>query len=171
MVNSTSIKICLLGHFSVGKTSLARYMVDGDFQDDYLRTIGVKISRILQTKNIEQPPVFLWDLAGGEKPIFSKGYLRATAGAIIVCDITRIDTLMALDTYAHVVRKINPAMQLTFIANKSDLTADQMITDVDLAGIAAQFDVPYFLTSAKTGHNVQLAFETLVEKVTNSSDD
>ena len=38
-------KVCLLGDFAVGKTSLVRRYVEGRFDDKYLSTIGVKISR------------------------------------------------------------------------------------------------------------------------------
>ena len=38
-------KVCLLGDFSVGKTSLVRRFVEGRFDDKYLSTIGVRISR------------------------------------------------------------------------------------------------------------------------------
>src|SRR5512136_1257378 len=38
-------KVCLLGEFAVGKTSLVRRFVEGRFDDRYLSTIGVRISR------------------------------------------------------------------------------------------------------------------------------
>jgi hypothetical protein len=40
-------KICLLGDFGVGKTSLIRHFVDRQFSQDYLSTVGVQISRKL----------------------------------------------------------------------------------------------------------------------------
>ena len=38
-------KICLLGDFSVGKSSLVRRYVEGIFDDKYLTTVGVVVSR------------------------------------------------------------------------------------------------------------------------------
>nr|MDJ0593137.1 GTP-binding protein [Pleurocapsa sp. MO_226.B13] len=38
-------KICLLGDFNVGKTSLIRRFVEDKFSDQYLSTVGVKVSR------------------------------------------------------------------------------------------------------------------------------
>ena len=42
---SLSAKICLLGDYAVGKTSLVRRFVYNLFDDKYLSTIGVKVSR------------------------------------------------------------------------------------------------------------------------------
>ena len=44
-MNTIQKKVCLLGDFAVGKTSLVRRFVEGRFDDRYLSTIGVKISR------------------------------------------------------------------------------------------------------------------------------
>ena len=40
-----SAKVCLLGDYAVGKTSLVRRFVYNLFDDRYLSTIGVKVSR------------------------------------------------------------------------------------------------------------------------------
>ena len=38
-------KVCLLGDFAVGKTSLIRRYVEGKFEDKYLSTVGINVSR------------------------------------------------------------------------------------------------------------------------------
>ena len=38
-------KICIVGSFGVGKTSLVRRFVDSIFDESYLATVGVKIDR------------------------------------------------------------------------------------------------------------------------------
>ena len=85
-------KICLLGEFAVGKTSLIRRYVEDKFSDKYLSSIGVKVSR----KNVElgddTVKLLIWDLAGGEDYTQSS-YLMGAAGALLVCDVTRADTL------------------------------------------------------------------------------
>ena len=45
MAKSISKKVCLLGDFAVGKTSLVRRFVYALFDDKYISTIGVKVSR------------------------------------------------------------------------------------------------------------------------------
>jgi len=84
-------KVCLLGDFSVGKTSLSERFVYDRFSGRYLSTIGVKISRkpINISKDI-MLNMLIWDLAGSEE--FSgvqSSYLQGAQGAILVCDLTR----------------------------------------------------------------------------------
>ena len=57
-------KICMLGGFSVGKTSLVKRYVQSVFSETYLTTVGVKIDK----KTVELPDrivnLILWDLEG-----------------------------------------------------------------------------------------------------------
>ena len=59
-------KICLLGDFNVGKTSLIRRFVEDKFSDQYLSTVGVKVSRksldVKTDLEIHQVNLMVWDL-------------------------------------------------------------------------------------------------------------
>jgi len=112
-------KVCLLGDFAVGKTSLVRQFIEGQFDDKYLSTIGVKISRKPMLRADHMLNLLIWDLAGGDD--YSKmgsHYLRGAVGALIVCDLTRPDTLEALTTYTQQLRDINSETQIVFLGNK-----------------------------------------------------
>lgn len=66
-----SQKVCLVGDFGVGKTSLIRQFVDRQFSDQYLSTVGVKISRKLvaipdATQEIQQLQLIVWDIEGSK---------------------------------------------------------------------------------------------------------
>ena len=94
MIDTVQRKICMLGGFSVGKTSLVKRYVESIFSESYLTTVGVKID-----KKVEQLPdrvvsLVLWDLAG-EDDIGSlrMSYLRGSAGYVLVADGTRRSTL------------------------------------------------------------------------------
>ena len=62
-------KICLIGDFNVGKTSLIRRFVENKFSDRYLTTIGVKISRksITIEATEQQVNLLIWDIEGQTK--------------------------------------------------------------------------------------------------------
>jgi small GTP-binding protein len=161
-------KICLLGDFGVGKTSLVRRFVEGRFDDRYLTTIGVKISR----KPIERPygsmTMLVWDLAGstGFDSFTNPSYMQGTAGAVIVCDITRRETLTIAAEYARQARIMNPKIHMLFVCNKVDLVEHRTISDGDLREVATTFgDGKYFLTSAKTGERVEEFFLSLADKI------
>jgi small GTP-binding protein len=161
-----SKKICLLGDFAVGKTSLVRRFVYSLFDDKYISTIGVKVSRktvvIPRDDDVVELTMMLWDLAGSEE--FSQArasYLRGAAGAALVCDLTRPDTLASLQVYADDLLGLNPHARLVLAANKSDLAAQQRLTPEQIEDVAAVLSAPYCLTSAKTGDEVEPLFRLL----------
>ena len=159
-------KICMLGSFSVGKTSLVRRFVYAKFEDKYLSTVGVNISRKSITRSADTVNLILWDLAGGDDYSPPKSnYLAGLAGALIVCDLTRPQTLPAYELYADQVRAHKADVPLVFIANKVDLVDERAISDEDLEALCRKLGGPYLLTSAKTGEQVEAAFQLLADKL------
>jgi len=161
-----SKKVCLLGDFAVGKTSLVRRFVHDLFDDKYITTIGVKVSRktvvVPSASDVMELTMMLWDLAGcAEFDRVRASYLRGTAGAVLVCDVTRPETLDGLRSYADDLLSVSGDAQFVVVANKIDLIEQQQITPADVEAVAELWDVPFFLTSAKTGEDVQRLFRHL----------
>ena len=159
-------KVCLLGDFAVGKTSLVRRFVYNRFDDRYISSIGVKVSRktvaVARINEVIDISMMLWDLAGSEE--FSRmraSYLRGAAGAILVGDLTRPETFESLKMYVHDLRSLNPDAYFVLAANKHDLNNQIQLTQKEIAAIANEFDIAYYLTSAKTGDNVEALFRHL----------
>lgn len=158
-------KICLLGDFAVGKTSLVRRFVEGRFDDRYLSTIGVKISRRALTRPYGTLNFLVWDLAGGENYEPNSSYLAGVAGALVVCDLTRRVTMAALQRYTSQLRAANPKTVCVYLGNKADVT-ERQIPEADLQMLCANFlGGPYLLTSARSGENVEAAFNLLAEQI------
>lgn len=164
-------KICLLGDFAVGKTSLVRRYVEGRFDDRYLSTIGVKISRKhIATDNYELN-LIIWDLAGGEEFAgHDRNYLRGAAGALLVCDLTRPDTFALLVKYAQQLYENNPGAVLAVAANKSDLVDENAADLSELEAVCGRIKCRYLLTSAKTGANVEYTMVVLANALVSRSD-
>ncbi len=161
-------KICLLGDFAVGKTSLVRRYVHGIFDEKYLTTIGVTLSQKSILRAGYELRLIVWDLAGGED--FSRSetlYLRGAAGALILCDLSRADSLPLLRHYAYQLWESSPEAAIILIGNKSDLLHYRQASanQAELARIAADLNLDYLLTSAKTGENVDLAFQSLADAI------
>lgn len=159
-------KVCILGDFSVGKTSLVRRFIEGIFSEKYLSTIGVKIDRKAITVPYKGETAHLtlivWDLAGSEKFIQARAnYLRGTAGAILVCDLTRPATLESLSGYITDLHQLSPTAKLLLAANKFDLVEGRQAAFPQVEAAAHHFKLPFFLTSAKTGIAVELMFQRL----------
>ncbi|WP_036477381.1 Rab family GTPase [Myxosarcina sp. GI1] len=164
-----SKKICLVGDFGVGKTSLMRRFVDRQFSDRYLSTIGVKISRKIvrvaapQRLECQKVQLLIWDVEGQTKfqPV-EQNYLRGCAGAIVVADLSRQDTISRLYEHLNLVSLANPRGVRAIAAfNKSDLLTSEKLATVLQEKKYSQ-NVPTYITSAKTGKNVEQIFQKLV---------
>jgi len=171
---STKRKICLLGEGGVGKTSLIKRYVFDQFSDGYLITIGTKVTKKeLKIKDpITQDEVgvtmLIWDIMGqkGFREILRDAYFYGAQGAIAVCDITRKDTLDELEGWISSLFSVSKSVPLVFIGNKVDLVDQAELTFKDVRAFAANYEDPtVFLSSAKNGINVNLAFKTLAEKI------
>ena len=159
-------KICVLGDFATGKTSLVARFVNHTFAETYHTTVGVKV----ETKDVvrDQGPVLrlaIWDVAGTGTPteLFLR-YLRGMMGYLLVTDGTRLETLgRALELRAAVESQL-PTIPRVHLVNKSDLGESQEIDDGRIARLATG-DERWLRTSARTGANVEQAFNLLLEQM------
>jgi small GTP-binding protein len=159
-------KVCMLGAFSVGKTSLVRRYVESIFSDAYLTTVGVKIDK--KTVEVSGQPValILWDIAGeDEVSMVRMSYLRGAAGYLLVADGTRAATLeVARSLRARVAAELGP-LPFTLLVNKADLAEAWAVSDGELDALRAG-GWSVLRTSAKTGESVEDAFRELAVRVT-----
>ena len=158
-------KICLLGAFGVGKTSLVRRYVDTIFSDTYLTTVGVKIDKKMVTAGAEELALILWDIAGEDEVAAVRvTYLRGAAGYLLVVDGTRPETL---DTAESIQRRIVAELgQVPFfvLLNKSDLQDDWALPSARIEALEADGWI-FHRTSAKTGIGVEEAFQELAARL------
>lgn len=158
-----SAKVCLLGDYAVGKTSLVRRFVYNMFDDRYLSTIGVKVSRkvvaLARGDEVVELTLMLWDLAGSEEfDSVRASYLRGAVAGLIVCDLTQPSTLASVPLYANQIRAVNPRAALALAANKLDLAELRAVSEDEVCAMARVLDAPCLFTSAKSGDGVDDAF-------------
>jgi len=152
-------KILLLGDFSVGKTSLVRRYVDAAFDDKYLTTIGVKVSKKMFNIGDIEAEMLIWDIEGSTpQRKISLGYYKGASAAIFVADITRRETVENLKEHINVFLIENPNAKYVIAHNKSD-----MLNDIARENIVLDENV--FLTSAKEDSNVEELFTRLMKGV------
>ncbi len=164
-----SKKICTIGDFGVGKTSLIRRYVEGVFSDEYLSTVGVKVSQKLLEIDPEsdreaiQLKLMIWDLEGHTrfKPI-AKSYLQGASGALIVADLTRPETLDNLNDRLQLFLSVNPKGVVAIALNKLDLAMTEKLDDSSsFSRWNDERIISFNFTSAKLGDNVEKIFQDL----------
>ena len=158
-------KICMLGSFAVGKTSLVRRYVDSIFSDTYQTTVGVKIDKKMMHLDETEIHLVLWDLYGDDD--FQKirwSYFQGAAGYLLVADGTRratVEKAIALEERAR--QEIGP-VPVVFVINKSDLV-DEWELDAEMETRLTEKHWTILRSSAKTGEGVDEAFVQLTRKI------
>ena len=159
-------KVCLLGAFGVGKTSLVRKFAHSVFDERYLSTIGVRIDRKTLAVDDEEILLLIWDVAGEEE--FAKipaSYIAGASGCLFVADGTRPETLTTLEGIRQrVIGQLGADLPSVILLNKSDLKTEWHLEEADQAALESG-GTPCFLTSAKVGEGVEEAFSQLAEQL------
>jgi small GTP-binding protein len=167
-------KICLIGDFAVGKTSLVRRFVDRQFSDQYLSTIGVKISRkkidllSQETDNPQLLQLMIWDVEGQTRfKEIAPSYLQGASGAVIVADLTRQDTINHLSQHIDLFLSINPKGVIVIAFNKTDLVKSESVIQKAQSRELFKHDqvTSVYQTSAKTGIYVDEIFSDLAQNL------
>lgn len=153
-------KICMVGDFAVGKTSLTQRFVNNTFSEKYLTTIGVKIDNA----QINDLKLIVWDVAGRDalSPI-NTSYLVGAAGIVIVADGTRQETIDSLAKLAEIAYTKIDRVPTVVAINKSDdeswSISQEQIKRLD------DNHWRWFKTSAKSGDSVHDLFSALAEQI------
>src|SRR5271163_751833 len=156
-------KICMLGSFAVGKTSLVRRFVESIFAPEYFTSVGAKVDK----KDVEvagqKMTMVLWDLYGEDD--FQKirwSHFGGAFGFLLVADGTRRATLDKAIELEQKAREAVGVLPFVFVINKSDL-ADEWEIDAEAKTQLANKGWKIVHTSAKTGEGVEDAFLTLAQ--------
>ncbi|MBI4851207.1 MAG: GTP-binding protein [Acidobacteria bacterium] len=158
-------KVCMLGAFATGKTSLVARFVKSIFSDKYHTTVGVKIDKKVLKFNEQDVMLMLWDLAGEDE--FNKvqmSYLRGSAGYILVVDGTRRSTLDKAFSLQKNVEETIGKIPCVLVLNKSDLLDDWEI-DSNTVEELVNKGLSIIKGSAKTGEGVEELFLSLTQKI------
>ena len=159
-------KICILGDFAVGKTSLAERFVYGRFNTACSSSIGVHIYRkTYKSMPDQQTQIMIWDLAGEDKldPILTS-YLQGSSAALIVGDLSRGNTIRSLEKHILRFQEIVPHTPMVIAGNKCDLDYDEE-NMLALTKLGQENHSPVMITSAKTGQSVENCFHALVQEM------
>jgi small GTP-binding protein len=160
------VKVCFIGDAGVGKTSLIKRYVLDVFDDRYIATIGTKVTKkIVDVDGQVKVMMLVWDIMGqkGFRELLREAYFFGAHGAIAVCDLTNKETLEELRYWIKALTDVAGDVPIVFAGNKVDLENDRVIKEEDFQELASKYKGKAYLTSAKTGQNVEAVFKALAE--------
>lgn len=158
-------KICMVGAFATGKTSLIERFVKSIYSSIYHTTVGVKTDKKLVKVGEQELNLILWDIHGEDE--FQKvrmSYLRGSSGYFLVVDGSRRYTLEKAFSLQQRVEDAIGEVPFILILNKSDLIDEWEIDDAAMAELSRK-SWTVIKGSAKTGLGVEEAFGTLAKKM------
>jgi small GTP-binding protein len=160
----TAKKVLLVGNFGVGKTSLIRRFVLNEFSEDYISTIGVRVSsKIVKIEN-EEIKLLIWDVAGTkDDEKVPKAYFLGASAAMYVFDLSREETYLNLNSQLHNVKELSGLKEVVLVGNKKDIVTEDKIQEI-IKLIPMPVDL---ITSAKENENVEDAFVELAKLTIN----
>ncbi len=171
--------VILLGDGAVGKTSLIRRFVLDQFNDNYISTIGTKVTK----KEIEidshgskvRVILMIWDVIGQKDYGLTQSLsMRKIAGAILVSDLTRKETLASFQEYwIPKIKASRGNIPMVFLGNKTDLESERQFGLDEINKVAEEeqeMSIQSFLTSAKTGEHIDTVFELLAKAIVDDRD-
>ncbi|KYC35324.1 GTP-binding protein [Scytonema hofmannii PCC 7110] len=158
-------KICMVGAFATGKTSLVSKFVYSIFSEKYQTTVGVKIDKKTINFQGKEVNLILWDLYGEDE--FQKvrmSYLRGSSGYLLIADGTRHHTLEKALNLRQRVEETIGKVPCVLVLNKWDLVDEWEIENNEIEQLVQQGWI-VMKTSAKTGLNVEEIFQSLTSKI------
>jgi small GTP-binding protein len=164
-------KICIVGDFRVGKTTLLNQYLEKRFTPNVASTIGsnfyVKQIKIPNVKNLIT--LQIWDLAGQEHFKWVRHeFYKGAKGIVYVFDLTNKKTFDNLTNWKNEIEKAVERFSSVLVGNKLDLinSDDTVIEKEESDNLKQSLGAcGYFETSAKLGTGIDDFFLKLVSYI------
>lgn len=152
-------KVILVGNLGVGKTSLIKRFVLGEFSEDHVHKVGVRVSKKIVAYEDEIINLIIWNVAGSDGyEKIPKSYFLGASAAMIVFDLSRESTYLKIDDTIRMVKELSGFQELVIVGNKTDLLSKKELKNVEKR-VPVAIDS---FTNAKVGENISDAFLKLI---------
>ncbi len=164
-MTASAHKLCMLGDFGVGKTSLVARYVHSTFSEKYLTTVGVKVdSKEVALAGRAACKLVIWDIAGrSHLDALNMTYLRGASALLLVADGTRERSLHAALDLLMQSRTLLPDAAVVLVVNKLDLVERWEVAPAAL--VELRRTLPVHETSARSGEGVEAAFVDIATRL------
>jgi Ras-related protein Rab-1A len=109
----------------------------------------------------------IWDTAGQERfRTITSSYYRGAHGIIIVYDVTDQESFNNVKQWLNEIdRYASDNVNKLLVGNKSDLTANKVVSYETAKAFADEMGIPFMETSAKNATNVEQAFMAMAASI------
>ncbi|XP_039610701.1 ras-related protein Rab-31 [Polypterus senegalus] len=161
------LKVCLLGDTGVGKSSVVCRFVQDHFDHNISPTIGASFLTKTVPCGKELHKFLIWDTAGQERfHSLAPMYYRGSAAAVIVYDITKMDTFQTLKKWVKELKEHGPEDIVVAIAgNKSDLSDIREVPGKEAKEYAETISAIFIETSARNAVNIEELFQKISRQI------
>ncbi|XP_023673210.1 ras-related protein Rab-27A-like [Paramormyrops kingsleyae] len=172
------IKFLALGDSGVGKTSFLYQYTDSKFNTKFITTVGIDFreKRVVYKRDgadgtpgkAQRIHLQLWDTAGQERfRSLTTAFFRDAMGFLLVFDLTSEQSFLSVRNWMSQLQMhaYCEHPDIVLCGNKSDLDEHREVKEEEAKKLAEKFGIPYFETSAASGHNVSQAVEALLDLI------
>jgi len=159
-------KLVLVGDGGVGKTTLVKRHLTGEFEKKYIPTLGVEVNPLKFTTNCGPLTFNVWDTAGQEKfGGLRDGYYIQGQSAVIMFDVTSRITYKNVPNWHRDIVRVCENIPIVLVGNKVD------VKDRQVKAKNIQFhrkrNLQYYDLSARSNYNFEKPFLWLARRLTN----
>ncbi|GLU00367.1 hypothetical protein SLE2022_177440 [Rubroshorea leprosula] len=160
-------KLLLIGDSGVGKSCLLLRFADDSYIESYISTIGVDFKIRTVEQDGKTIKLQIWDTAGQERfRTITSSYYRGAHGIIIVYDVTDQESFNNVKQWLNEIdRYASDNVNKLLVGNKSDLTANKVVSYETAKAFADEVGIPFMETSAKDSTNVEQAFMAMAAAI------
>ena len=161
-----TLKLMLIGEAAVGKSSIMYRYTMNSFKLNMLGTAGIDFKKKEVEIDDNKIKIILYDTAGHDRfRKIMKNHCKGANGIVLVYDIGEEKSIERLSSWMNDIKEnSDPDVEVILVGNKADIT-QRKVTEQEGLELSMKFNIPIIETSAKTGQNVEEAFNILIKKI------
>lgn len=161
-------KLILVGDGGVGKTTLVKRHLTGEFEKKYIPTLGVEVRPLRFSTNFGTIIFNVWDTAGQEKfGGLRDGYYIKGQCAIMMFDVTSRITYRNIPNWYRDIVRVCENIPIVLVGNKVDVKDRQV--KARLIQFHRKRNLQYYDISARSNYNFEKPFLWLARRLTNQA--
>jgi GTP-binding nuclear protein Ran len=159
-----AVKLVLVGDGGVGKTVFVRRHQTGEFEKQYIPTMGVSVSLLSFETTHGKLTYSIWDTAGQERfGCLREGYYLEAQCAIIFFDVTSAATYRNVATWYRDLTRVCPHIPIVLVGNKIDVR-DRKVPAKRVT-FHKKNNMRYFEMSAKSNYHIEMPFLSIARQL------